>query len=112
VFCGTYARCEGGVDAFGLEAAEFLEGAVEGALGGGAGAVDRDLEAIEFFVRQIFGRRGFEISAAAEAPGGVDDFTGEGLFERRVGREFGDVAGFEVIEDVLLFGADEIGDGE
>jgi len=51
-----------------LDAAEFLERAVEGALGGGAGAVDRDLEAVEFFVRQIIGRRDFEVGATAESP--------------------------------------------
>ena len=108
VVCGD----ECGVEAFGLEAAEFLEGAVEGALGGGAGAVDGDLKAVEFFVGQVFRRSDFERGAAAETPGGVDDFAGEGLFERRIGREFGEVAGFEFIKDVLFFGADEIGDGE
>ena len=60
------------------------------------------------FVRQVFRRSDFEIGTAAKSPGGVDDFPGEGLFERRVGREFGEVAGFELIKDVAFFGVDEI----
>ena len=80
-----------------------------GTLGGGAGAVDRDLKAIEFFAGQVFGRSDFERGAAAEAPCGMDDFAGEGLFERGAGREFGEVAGFEFVKCVLLFGADEVG---
>ena len=97
---------------FGLQAAKFLERTVECALGGGAGAVDGDLETVEFFIGQVFRRSDFEIRAAAEAPGGVDDFAGEGLFERGRGREFGHVAGLEVTKDVLFFGAYEVGDGE
>jgi hypothetical protein len=85
---------------------------VEGALGGGAGAIDRGLQAIEFFVRQVFRRTDFERGAAAETPGGLDDFAGEGLFERRGGREFGYIARFELVKDVLLFGANEVGNRE
>jgi hypothetical protein len=100
------------VSAFGLQAAKFLERTVKSALGGGSGAVDGGLEAVERFVVQIFRRHCFEIGAAAETPGGVDDFAGEGVLERGGGREFGQVAGFEVIKDVALFGADEVRDGE
>src|SRR6185503_9291350 len=64
----------------------------------------------EFFVRQIIRRRDFEVGATAKAPRGVDDFARKGLFERRVGREFGYVAGLELIKDVLLFRANEIRD--
>ncbi len=85
---------------------------MERALCGGAGAVDGDLQAVELFVREVFRRRDFQISATAEAPGGVDDFAGEGLFERSCGREFGEVAGFELIKDVALCGTDEVGDGK
>ena len=85
---------------------------MEGALRGGAGAVDGDLKPIEFFVRQVFRRIRFEIGAAAETPGGVDDFAGEGLFESRVRREFGEVVGFELIKEVLFFGVDKVGDRE
>jgi hypothetical protein len=85
---------------------------VEGALGGGAGAIDRGLQAIEFFVRQVFRRTDFERGAAAETPGGLDGFVGEGLFERRGGREFGYIARFELVKDVLLFGANEVGNRE
>ena len=81
---------------------------MEGALGGGAGPVDGHLEAVEFFVCQIIGRRDFEVGATAETPGGVDDFAGEGLFERRFCREFDEISGFELIKDVLLFGTNEI----
>jgi len=95
-----------------LEAAEFPKRTVEGALGGAAGAVDRDLEPVEFFVGQIVWRRNFETGAAAEAPCGVNDFAGEGLLERRAGREFEPVASLEFIKDVALFGTDEVGDGE
>ena len=108
MFCCGCTRDITDVEAFRLEAAEFLKGAVEGALRGGAGAVDGSLQAIEFFVRQIFRRIRFEIGAAAEAPGRVDDFASEGLFERRVGREFGEIAGLEFIKYVPLFGTDEI----
>jgi hypothetical protein len=80
---------------FGLQAAKFLERTVECALGGGAGAVDGGLEPVEFFVRQVFGRSDFETGAAAEMPCGMDDFLSEGVFERRGGREFGEMAGFE-----------------
>ena len=82
MFCCGCARDVSDVKAFGLKAAQFLEGTVEGALGGGAGAVDGDLEAVEFFVGQIVRRGDLEIGATAETPGGVDDFAGEGLFER------------------------------
>ena len=109
VVCASDKRC---VEAFGLQAAEFLERAMEGALGGGAGAVDRDLKAVEFFVRQIIRRGDFETGATAKTPGSVDDFAGEGLFERRVGREFGEIAGLEFVKDMLLFRADEICDRE
>ena len=112
LFCVVRAGGEGCIDAFGLETAEFLERAVERALGGGTGAVNGDLEAVEFFVRQVFGRSDFEIGAAAETPRGVDDFAGEGLFERRIGREFGEIAGLEFIKDALFFGTDEVGDRE
>jgi hypothetical protein len=100
------------LEVFRLEAAQFLQRTMKRALGRRAGAVDRDLEAVEFFVRHIFRGSRFDRGAAAETPGGVDDFSGEGLFERRRGREFRKVARFELIEDVLLFGADEAGDGE
>jgi len=107
LFCGECC-----VNSFGLEAAKLLERAVEGALRGGAGAVDGGLEAVEFFVRQVLRWRDFKIGAAAEAPCGVNNFTSEGLFERRVGREFGEIAGLEFTKDVLFFGANEIGDRE
>jgi len=112
LFCVASAGGKGCVDAFGLETAKFLERAVEGALSGGAGTVDRDLEAVDFFFRQVFGRRDFEIGATAETPCGVDNLAGEGLFERRVGRELGEIAGLEFIKDALFFGTDEIGDRE
>ena len=64
VVCGD----EGGVESLGLEATEFLEGAMEGALGRGAGAVDRDLESIEFVVGQVFRGSDFERGAATETP--------------------------------------------
>jgi len=102
----------GRVEVFRLKTAEFFQRAMEGALRGRTGAIDRDLKAVEFFVGQAFRRRHFEIRATTEAPCGVDDFAGKRLFERRGGREFCEIAGFEVIEDVVLFGADEIGDGE
>jgi len=102
----------GRIEAFALQTAEFFERAMEGALGGGAGAVDRDLKAVEFFVRQIIRRRDFETGATAKTPGRVNDFAGEGLFERRVGSEFGEIAGLEFIKGVALFGADEIRDRE
>ena len=100
------------VEAFGLEASEFFERAVERALGGGASAIDRGLEAVERFVVEILRGSNFEIGAAAETPGGMDDFACEGLFEGRTGREFNNVARFELIKDVLLFRADEVGDGK
>ena len=111
-FCVVHAGGKGCIDAFGLQTAEFLERAVEGALGCGAGAVDRDLEAVEFFVGQVFRRRDFETGAPAEAPGGVDDLAGESLLKRRAGREFEHVAGLEFIKDVALFGAYEVGNRE
>jgi hypothetical protein len=85
---------------------------VEGAVRGGAGAVDGDLETVKGFVIQIFRRHGFEIRATTQAPGGLDDFSGERPLERRVWREFGEIAGLELIKDVLFFGADEIRDRE
>jgi len=110
--CGFGACGESSIQAFGLQAAKLLKGAMEGALRGGAGAVDGGLKAVEFFVAQIIRRGDFEIGAAAEAPCGMDDFAGERLLERRVGRQFGEIAGLEFIEDVTLFGADEIRDRE
>ena len=82
------------------------------ALCGGVGAIDGDLKAVEFFAGQVFRRSDFQTGAAAETPSGMDDFAGEGLFKRRRGNEFGEIAGFELIKDVLLFGADEISDGK
>ena len=107
LFCGE--RC---VNSFGLEATELFQRAVECALGGRASAVDGGLQAIEFFFSQILRRSNFDIGAAAQAPCGVDDFASEGLFERRVGRQFGEISGFELTEDVPLFGTDEVGDGK
>ena len=113
VHCHRLFDCDlGRVEVFGLEAPKFLERAVEGALGCRAGAVDRDLEAVEFFVGEIFGGSDLERGAAAEAPGGMDDFAGESLLERRCRGEFGHVAGLELIKDVLFAGADEVGDRE
>jgi hypothetical protein len=100
----------GRMEVFGLEAAQFLERPMESTLRGGAGAINRDLEAIERFFVDVLRRSGFERGAAAQTPRGLDDFTGEGLFERRDGREFGQVAALELIKDVLFFGADEVGD--
>jgi len=102
----------GRVEVFGLQPAEFFERAMESALSGGAGAVDGGLEAVEFFVGQVLRRGDFETCAAAESPCGMDDLAGESLFERRYGREFGEIAGLEFTKDVLLFRADEIRDGE
>ena len=111
IHCHRLFNCDfGRVEVFGLEAAEFLERTVEGALGGGACTIDRGLKAVEFFVGEVFRGSNFEIGATAETPGGVDDLAGEGLFERRRGREFGEVAGFEFSKDVLFFGANEVGD--
>jgi len=103
---------EGCVEPFGLQAAKFFQRPVEGALGCRAGAIDRDLETVDFFVRQILGWSYFEIGAAPQTPGGMNDFASEGLFERRVGREFSEIAGFELIKDVAFFGADEVRDRE
>ena len=102
----------GRIEAFALQTAEFFERAMESALSGGAGAVDGGLEAVEFFVGQVLRRGDFETCAAAESPCGMDDLAGESLFERRRWREFGDVAGLELVEYVLFFRADEIRDGE
>ena len=107
MFCGECC-----VDSFGLEAAKFLERAVEGALRGGASAVNGELEPIEFFFSQILRWSNFEIGAAAEAPCGVDNFASEGLFERRVRREFREITGLELIKDALFFRADEVRDGK
>jgi hypothetical protein len=85
---------------------------VQGALSSGPCAVDRDLKALELFVRHAFRRSDFERGATAKTPGGLDDFAGKGLFERSEGREFGHVAGFELRKDVLFFRADEVDDGE
>jgi len=85
---------------------------VEGALGGGTGAVDGDLEAVEFFVRQVFRWSDFQVSATAETPGGVDDLAGKGLFERRIGRQFQEIAGFEFVKDILFFPTNKVRDGE
>ena len=109
---GLLEHKDGGFEVSGLKAAEFLEGAMEGALGGGAGAVDGGLKAVEFFVGQVLRRRYFETGATTEAPCGLNDLAGEGLLERGRGREFGEVAGLEFIKDVLLFRADEIRNGE
>src|SRR5579884_1516157 len=46
--CLSYSRI-----GFVLQIAEFFQGAVESALGGGAGAFDGDLEAVEFFVCRV-----------------------------------------------------------
>ncbi len=109
---GLLEHEDGGFEVSGLEAAEFLQRAVEGALGGGAGAVDRGLEAVEVLVTEVFRRGDFQIGAAAKTPCGVDDFAGEGLFKRCYRREFGHVAGLEAFKDVLFFGTHEIRDGE
>jgi len=81
VVCG-YERC---VEALRLEAAEFLERPVEGALGGGAGTVDRGLERIQFFVRQVLRWSDFERGATTDTPCGMDDFPRQGLLERPAG---------------------------
>ncbi|HTA42306.1 MAG TPA: hypothetical protein VK789_07660 [Bryobacteraceae bacterium] len=75
--------------AFGLETAQFVGCAQELALGFASGAVDGGLGAgQERVFRFVAGGRfhlRFGDSAAAETPGGVDDFGGEGLFERALG---------------------------
>lgn len=76
--------------AFGLEAAEFVDGAEKLTLGFGSGAIDADLGPGEervfgFVIALSCGRRfhlRFSDSATAEPPRGVDDFGCEGLFER------------------------------
>ena len=66
--------------AFVLEAAEFVHGAFEDAVGFGASAVHGgDMIG--------FGRGVLDLGAAAEAPGGPGDFGGEGLFQCSFGGE-------------------------
>ena len=58
----------------------------------------------------MFRHAGFRIRATAQTPCGLDDFPSESLFERGLRAEVGHVAGREGVEDVLLFGADEVDD--
>ena len=79
------------VGPFGLEAAEFSHVAVEFAVRGGVGAVDGGLHGREVAVElgieagSAGGEQGLTDRAAAETPGGADDFDGEGFFDN-VGR--------------------------
>ena len=61
--------------AFGLDAAEFGSGAMEEAMGLGAGAVDGLLGAVEQGIEfaLVGPERCFDGGTSAEAPGGVDD---------------------------------------
>jgi hypothetical protein len=125
--------------AFGLDAAQFGQGAMQGALGCGASAVDRGLDLVEFlfcyrakrpaecralrffrsrakrpaecralrFLTGSIRRLGFDSGAAAEAPGGMDDFAGESLFEESFRGKLGGVGGAETLEKFLFFGANE-----
>jgi hypothetical protein len=90
--------------ALGLESAELGEGAADPVVGVGAGAVEGGV-VVDFAA-------GFEEAAAAETPGGAQDFVDEAVFEIAVGGEplveFGE--GFVVL--VLLVFADEVVGGE
>ena len=87
--------------AFGLEFAELGDGAVEDGEGLGAGAVDGGLGG----VGDASGL-GFGPGAAAETPGGAEDFGREGFFEGVGGAETGEEGGVEVVVFGLLFRAD------
>jgi hypothetical protein len=86
--------------AFGLETAEFGEGALEGAMGVVAGAVDSLLGLGSGGVHhgiERSGQAGGDGGTAAHPPGGVDDLGGQGLLDRAIrfqvrlesGAEFG-----------------------
>ncbi len=102
--------------AIGLEFPELVDGAVEDAVGVGAGSLDGAALFFGGFVEHgvdigVIGQVGFGGVAAAEAPGGSGDFGGEGLFEDAFGAEF-PVKGFaEFFVEVALFGADVVGSG-
>jgi hypothetical protein len=95
---GLFDHQRGRFEVFRLQAAQFLQGAVERALGGGAGAIDEGLKPVEILVRHVFRRSRFEAGATAETPGGLDDFASEGLFERRGGRKLGHIAALDSVK--------------
>lgn len=101
------------VHAFGLDAAEFVEGTEVAALGSGAGAVDRGLGALEFgriFVASEFAR--FDVVTAAEAPCGVDDLVSEAALDGVLRGEVGQIGGDEVLVLRVLVRCDEGGSAE
>src|SRR6266700_5286321 len=91
--------------AFGLDAAEFGHGAVEDAMVADAGPVygvlDGGEDAVFHGIEEVVGcagvggPAGFDDGAAAETPGGMHDFGGEGVLDRSFGREGVLVAGAE-----------------
>ena len=100
----------------GLTAAQFGGGAVEAAQSGGAGAIDGLLERVENRIDHgIVGQGRNEPilngGAAAETPGGVDDFSGKSFLDGAFGREFGLEAVAEFRVEVLFAGMDEVAAG-
>jgi hypothetical protein len=127
-----------GVVAGSLEALEFVEGAVEGALdagfvagegvedaGGGTGVPVEDagqflvvVEAsvlgfgVRFKVDEAkFEEAGFEAAATDEAPLGHDDLVDEGGFERSGGLELVEEGVAEFVESLIVFAYDDGGLG-
>ena len=94
---------------FGLEAAEFGDAFDEEAMRLIAGTVDHRLGCVHVFA---FEEVGFVDAAAAESPGGGNDFDPEGFFDWSFGLELF----AEGIDEGCIFGFfsdfDEIGSGE
>ena len=100
-------------DAFGLQAAELIDAAVEEGVGGGPGAFDGADGLLFGFVEHgvafgVVGELGFDGGTAAEAPGGSGDFGGEGFFEETFGVELGEEGFAEVFVEVALVGFDVV----
>ncbi len=108
------------VEAVILEAAEFGDGAMEGAFVGGAVALEAVGEFHEFGVSGedevcagLLAEGGFLEGDVAEFPGGEDEFVEDEEFGIALGGEFGEEARAELVEFGLVqFGEEEALGGE
>ena len=84
---------------------DFVQAGVEGGVGGVFLSFFRDGEG-------FFDQVGFDVGAAAETPGGAEDFDGVGAFESVLGVEAIPERGGEFAVFGFLVGEDEVASGE
>jgi hypothetical protein len=108
---GSFGRGFIAVVALGLETAKLGGRFMKEPAGLRAGAIDGSLAAFGGFVVEIY-ERGFDETAAAQAPHGAENFLDQVFFHQSGGAKFGVEGFFELGVDGLFAGTDQGAGGE